>query len=177
MIANNITLSAGGTIGALIDPLEIDSGSGGAAGVVNATAGQTINLDQTAGDLSLGSIKAGDIATISSAGTIVNGLATSGTNLKASAAVLTAVSGIGSASKQTYRNQRPAACGRRRQRADRDRELRFADDLEQRSPGRRGREHGRPVPAGLSATGDIGITVDAGSLSVDQNVSTAGRLT
>lgn len=176
VIANNITLSAGGTIGTLIDPLEIDSGSGGGAGVVNATAGQTINLDQTAGNLSLGSIKAGDVATISSAGTIVNGLGSSGTNLKASAAVLTAVSGIGSATSkpiETSVQQLVAAGGSGPIEVENSGSLAISNSAALAAAAG---NTGVQVPAGLSATGDIGITVDAGSLSVDQNVSTAGAI-
>ena len=95
VIANKVTLSApGGTIGTASQPFDIDSGYGGGAGVLSATAAQGIYLDQTTGNLSLGVVSSEGLVEITSAGQIFDGEA-GVTNLTAPSVMLMADMGIG----------------------------------------------------------------------------------
>ena len=92
---NNITLTAGGSIGTAADPLLIDA-SHVSPGLVDATAAQVIALSQTSGNLTLGMVKAGTKAILSAAGAILGG-GTSSPTLTAASAALAAGSEIGTA--------------------------------------------------------------------------------
>src|SRR5262249_51347960 len=105
--ANNITLTAGSTIGAgnvfLIDSAHF------AAGTVTATAGGTIALNEVAQDLSLNQVKStGGNISITSAGQILDGRPSGGppNNVETTAglAVLSAGTGVGGAARNPLTN-------------------------------------------------------------------------
>ncbi len=100
VIGVNVTLDASDFIGQGLDgeALRIDS-SAAFAGTFDASTPGPLTIDQVSGDLDLGTVSSGGLATLTAAGAIIDYASASGAvALSASEAILTAVHGIGSAS-------------------------------------------------------------------------------
>ncbi|WP_298261961.1 LEPR-XLL domain-containing protein [uncultured Litoreibacter sp.] len=97
--AKDVTLiSRLGSIGSVGNALDIDS-SNASAGLVNATAlNGAITLNETSGDMRIGTIRAGGAVTLSGAGSLVDGASDAAADVIGSAVTLRASSGtIGTA--------------------------------------------------------------------------------
>ena len=139
--------------------------------VVNADAGLDLYLNQPAGDLTLGAVSAGGVALINSAGEILSGATSAGSNLIAPDAVLLAQTGIGIMGNPITTNlqQLTASAG------SGPLEIDNSGPLVVSSSSAAAAEGTGSFPATLTAAGPIYISA-TGSLDIDESVSASASV-